>query len=154
MEGESAPKVRDESEPTHSAPEEGERPGRRGKKPTESKTLPTTEAGDKVADQLRRKVIEMVDASALTEASRRRATAIDTTDYERGFDRIVSPSHRQNITVIVADVASAIGAGLIGYAINVYTGGSSSLLPGHIAFLAGTSMSVIGIVLKYATPVG
>ncbi len=104
---------------------EGEKKAKRKpRRPAELKSpgLPCTQAGDKVADHFRQKLIEMVDAAALTEANRRRATALDATDYEAGFDRIAGPSRRENVVIIVADSAGAVGTGLIGYAINVYTG--------------------------------
>jgi hypothetical protein len=56
-----------------------------------SESLPTTEAGVKLAEKLRQQLIEMVDAAAMTEAKRRRASAIDTTDCVAAFDRIVGP---------------------------------------------------------------
>lgn len=144
-----------ESLPTPVAPEVEEKPKRRtSRKPVEPKpntTLPTTEAGEKAADQVQRKLIEMVNAAALTEANRRRATAIDATDYEAGFDLIAGPSKRENAVAIVADVAGAIGTGLIGYAINVYTGASPDRSNGHLALIGGVTLLVTGIVLKYVT---
>ena len=83
--------------------------------------VPTTEVGEKVADQVRRKLTEMVNAAALTEANRRRATAIGTTDYEAAFDLITGPVKREKTLAIVADGAGAVGTGLIGYAISIYT---------------------------------
>jgi hypothetical protein len=124
---------------------------RRQRKPVEPKTqeLPTTEASEKVADRLRRKLIEMVNAAALTEANRRRATAIDATDYEAGFDLIAGPRKRENAVAIVADVVGAIGTGLIGYAINVYTSAVSDMSRGHLAIFGGAAPLTAGIVLKY-----
>ena len=86
----------------------GEKPRPRNRRPAALKPqgLPTTEAGEKVADQLQRKLIEMIDAAALTEANRRRATAIDATDCEAGFDRIAGPKKQETVIAIVADVAN------------------------------------------------
>jgi hypothetical protein len=131
-----------------------EKPLQKPRKPAASRSqgLPTTEAGEKVAARLQRKLNEMVDAAALAEANRRRATAIDATDCEAGFDRIVGPKKQEAAIVIVADIASAIGSGLIGYAINIYTGSGQDLLPGHLAMLGGAALVVFSIVLKYVTP--
>ena len=128
-----------------------ERSKRKPRKPVESKapSPPTTEAGKKVVDQVRRKLVEMVNAAALTEADRRRATAIDATDYEAAFDRIAGPAKREHAVAIVADVAGAIGTGLIGYAINVYTGAPSDKIHGHLAIIGGIALLATGIVLKY-----
>jgi hypothetical protein len=111
----------DERVPSAISPEVEEKPRRKPRKPSEPKPqgLPTTEAGEKVADGLRRKLVEMVDAAALTEANRRRATAIDATDYEAGFDRIAGPAKLVTTVAIVADAAGAIGTGLTGYYINI-----------------------------------
>ena len=114
--------------------------------------LPTTVAGEKTADQVRRKIVAIIDAAALLAASRRRATAIDTPDYESGFDQIAHPPRREKVVALLADIANAVGAGLIGYAINIYTGDSASWTPGHIATIAGFTLSFIGIVLKTTTP--
>ena len=121
----------------------------RPKKAPEPRTLPTTEAGEKVADQVRGKLIEMINAAALTEANRRRATAIDSTDFEKGFDLIAGPAKRQHAVAIVADVAQAIGTGLIGYAINVYTGTEPNKIHGHLAMIGGIALLAVGIVIKY-----
>jgi hypothetical protein len=77
---------------------------------------------------------------------------MDAPDYEAGFDLIASPARSQKSIVIVADIVGAVGTGLIGYSINIYTGSSPSWLPGHIAFLAGVTLTIIGIVLKYVVP--
>lgn len=113
--------------------------------------LPTTEAGEKVADQVQRKLIEMVNAAALTQENRRRATAIDAADHEAGFDLIAGPAKRENAVAIVADVAGAIGTGLIGYAISVYTGATPDIYRGHLALIGGIALLITGIVLKYGT---
>jgi len=148
MADEAYPPAPDLPEPTPTLPANNEKPKRRSRRSSEPKTLPTTEAGEKTADQVRRKIVEMVDAAALTVANQRRATAIDAPDYEAGFDRIANPPRREKITAVLADIANAVGAGLIGYAINIYTGGSPNWSPGYIATLAGITLSVIGIVLK------
>ena len=122
---------------------------RKYRKQAEAKTLPTTEAGEKVADQMRRKLIEMVDSIALVEANRRRGSTIDVPDYEAAFDQIANPSRRQKAVVVVADAAGAIGAALIGYSINIYTGGSRNFQSGNIAMIAGIALSGFGIALKY-----
>lgn len=123
-----------------------EKPKRRSPKP---QGLPTTEAGEKVADQLKRKLVEMVDAAALTEANRRRATAIDTTDCEAGFDRIAGPKKQETAIAIIADVANTIGSGLIGYSINIYTGSRQDFLGGHLAMVGGVALGLTSIILKY-----
>ena len=127
--------------------EPGEKPRRRSRKTAQA--LPGTEMGERVADQVQRKLIEMVNAVALTEANRRRATAIDATDYEKAFDLIAGPAKRENAVAIVADVATAAGTGLIGYAINVYTGSAPERTHGHLAMIGGILLLVLGIVLKY-----
>ena len=133
-------------------PLDEDKPRRRNRRAAEPKTLPTTEAGERTADQVRRKIVAMVDAAALTVANQRRATAIDAPDYEAGFDRIANPPRREQIVGILADVANAAGAGLIGYAINVDTSGSPNRTPGHIAATAGATLSAIGIILKSTPP--
>src|SRR4051812_19235448 len=90
--------------PASVSPQVEGRPKRRTRKPVNpklNKTLPTTETGQKVADQVGQKLLDMVNAAALTEANRRRATTIDATDYEDGFDRIVRPSKRENAVAII-----------------------------------------------------
>jgi hypothetical protein len=133
------------------SPEGEKKPKRKPRRPAELKPsgLPSTQAGKRVADQLRRKLIEMVDAAALTEANRRRATALDATDYEAGFDRIAGPARRENIVVIVADLAGAVGTGLLGYAINVYTGATPDISKGHLTMIGGVALVTASIVLKY-----
>ena len=91
----------------------------------------------------------MVNAVALTEANRRRATAIDSTDYEKAFDLIAGPAKRENAVAIVADVATAAGTGLMGYAINVYTGSAPEKTHGHLAMIGGVVLVVLDIILKY-----
>jgi hypothetical protein len=51
---------------------------------------------------------------------------------------------------IVADAAGAIGTGLIGYSINIYTGSGPDFTKGHLAMLSGCALLMISIVLKYA----
>ncbi len=93
----------------------------------------------------------MVNAAALTQENRRRATAIDAADHEAGFDLIAGPAKRENAVAIVADVAGAIGTGLIGYAISVYTGATPDIYRGHLALIGGIALLITGIVLKYGT---
>ncbi len=105
-----------------------------------------------VAKELRAKLVAMLDAAALMRADRRRATAIDRVDFEAGFDDVVNPSPRVRRLALVGDVSGIFGAGFIGYSINIYSGSGSSLLPGHIAILAGMVLSVVGACLKYLDP--
>jgi hypothetical protein len=142
----------DEQVPSAISPKVEEKPRRKPRKPSEPKSqgLPTTEAGEKVADGLRRKLVEMVDAAALTEANRRRATAIDATDYEAGFDRIAGPAKPVTTVAIVADATGAIGTGSIGYSINIYTENGPDFTKGHLAMLSGCALLIISVVLKYA----
>ena len=153
-ESDALPPEGQEALPVPIAPEGEEKPKRKfGKRaaPKPSTTLPTTEAGEKVADQLQRKLIDMLNATALTEANRRRATAIDTTDYEAGFGLIAGPPKKNKVVAIVADVIGAIGAALIGYATSVYTGGTKSdyYIHAHIAILSGIALLSASIVLKH-----
>jgi hypothetical protein len=131
-----------------------EKPKRKARKGLALKPqeLPTTEAGARVADQLRQKLIEMVNDAALTEANRRRATALDSIDHETGFDIIAGPPRRRITVAIVADMAGAVGSGLIGYAINVYIGSSVTWSNGHVAMIGGGMLLVSSILLKYVTP--
>jgi hypothetical protein len=154
-EPEAPPSVTEGSPPIPAVGEEKTKgkPPRRHAEP-KPQALPTTEAGEKAVNQLQRKLIEMVNAAALTEANRRRATAIDATDCEAGFDRIAGPAKRERVVTIVADVATSAGTGLMGYAINVYTGSSLVTTHGHLAMIGGVILVVLGIILKCATQWG
>ncbi len=115
---------------------------------SEPKALPTTKKGREVARALRKRLTEMLDAAAQVNANRRRATAIDTTDFEAAFDDAVNPFPRPRRLDLVADLCAAVGAGFVGYSINIYTGDGRSYLPAHIAMIAGLVLSLVGVAIK------
>jgi len=115
--------------------------------------FPTTKAGGKVSDHLQEKLIDMLFAGARIEANRRRGTAIDSTDYEAAFSRIVAPSRRNTVVGVVADVAGFAGSCLIGFAINIYTSSPSTPSFGHLAMSCGVGLFTVSVTLKYAPPI-
>lgn len=114
--------------------------------------IETTGQAEKVAKDLRNKLVEMIDAAALLRANRRRATAIDRVDFESAFDDMVNPAPRPKRFALIGDVCGIFGAGFIGYSINIYTGSGAVHQAGHIAILAGVILSVAGACLKYIDP--
>jgi hypothetical protein len=114
--------------------------------------IETTGQAEKVAKELRDKLVGMIDAAALMRANRRRATAIDRVDFEAAFDDVVNPSPRPKRLALIGDVCGIFGAGFIGYSINVYTGPETAHRVGHVAILAGLVLSVAGACLKYVDP--
>jgi hypothetical protein len=104
------------------------------------------------AEELRAKLVGMLDSAALMRANRRRATAIDQVDFEAAFDDVVHPVSKLKRLALIGDVCGIFGAGFIGYSINIYTGAGSIYQIGHIAILAGMVLSVAGACLKYLDP--
>jgi hypothetical protein len=123
------------------------------KRPPGSGEIPTaTEKADQAAEELRNKLIGMLDLAAIQRADRRRATATDQVDFEAGFDDVVNPISRLSRLALIGDVCGIFGAGFIGYSINIYTGSGTPHQTGHIAILAGLILSVAGASLKYLDP--
>jgi hypothetical protein len=114
--------------------------------------ITATEQADQFAEELRIKLVGMLDAAAILRADRRRATALDRVDFEAAFDDVVNPVSRLSRLALIGDVCGIFGAGFIGYSINVYTGPGSPHQTGHIAILAGLILSVAGACLKYLDP--
>jgi hypothetical protein len=111
--------------------------------------IATTELAEEFAEGLRVELVDMIDAAALMRAKRRRATGIDRVDYEVAFDDIVNPVPRPKRVALLGDVCGIIGAGFVGYSINIYTGSGTVAQIGHVAMLAGAILSVAGVLLKY-----
>ncbi len=111
-------------------------------------SLERTGKGEVVREGLRKKLAEMLDSTALTRANRRRATAIDTTDFEAAFDDLVNPDPRPKWLDVLADVATLFGGGFLGYAINIMTGDAPDLRMIVGMMLSGLILGIGAIVIK------
>ena len=123
-------------------------PSRPTGKPIGLKAIPATVKGDEVANRLSLKLEGMLGTTALIRANRRRATAIDTTDYEAAFDDLVNPNPRPKWLDVLADIATLFGGGFLGYAINVMTGEKPDITKISITLLAGLLLGIGAIVIK------
>ncbi len=123
-------------------------PNRPQGKPTGLKAIPATAKGDEVEVRLGRKLTSMLATMALIRANRRRATAIDTTDFEAAFDDLINPDPRPKWLDVLADVATLLGGGFLGYAINVMTGDHPAIPLIAATLLSGLSLGIGAMVIK------
>lgn len=65
---------------------------------------------------------EMLDSLAQVEARRRRASSVDSPDYEKAWEHLVTSTKAHRARSILLDCMGLIGGSLIAYAINVMTG--------------------------------
>jgi hypothetical protein len=114
--------------------------------------IPISGQAEIAVEEIRVKLVGMVELAAQLRANRRRATAIDRVDFEAAFDDVVNPIPRPKRVALIGDVCGIFGAGFVGYSINIYTGSGSSYQLGHLAILAGAGFSVVGACLKYVDP--
>jgi len=111
-------------------------------------------AGKRAADKYRTTLVELFEDAAHAEVLRRRATVLDTVDYERGFEQIANPWRRQRVIGIIADVAGAFGAGAIGYGTNIFTAELPNRTTGFVARGGGAILTLVSLALKWFLPGG
>ena len=110
--------------------------------------LDLTDQGKARAEQLRGQLARCLDAMAKTRGLRRRASALDVTDFEAAHDDLVNPAPRPRELDIIADVLGYVGAAFLGYAINIWTGSGPEFAKGHLAGIAAFVLSGAAIAIK------
>ncbi len=90
----------------------------------------------------------MLSSEALVRGHRRRASALDVTDFEAAFDDLVNPRQRPWWVDCVVDCGLFFGGGFVGAGTNIVTGGGS-YATGGLVIGAGVFVGGFSIAVKY-----
>jgi hypothetical protein len=100
------------------------------------------------SENLHEKLFGMLSSAALVRGHKRRASALDVTDFEAAFDDLINPRSRPAWMDCAADIGLLLGGGFVGAGTNILTA-SGERAQGWIAVLAGAFVGIFCIVIKY-----
>jgi hypothetical protein len=110
--------------------------------------LPYTEAGQTASEGLRKKLFAMLSSAALMRGNRRRASALDVTDFEAAFDDLVNPPARPLWLDVAAQIGMVIGGGFIGFGTSVLAGGMGRE-NGWIPVISGSLVAIASVIVQH-----
>lgn len=107
--------------------------------------LPLAGAAGPAAENLKSKLSDMLAAGALVRAHKRRASALDVTDYEAAYDDLVNPRPRPIWVEILTDIGVGLGGIIAGIGVSdLHTSGE-----GWLVLIAGIFVVGISTAFKY-----
>lgn len=110
--------------------------------------LSLTPKAEAAQEDLRKKLFNMLSAEALVRGHKRRASALDVTDYEAAFDDLLNPPTHPRWMDCAADIGLLLGGGFIGAGTNILTG-SGNTGEAWIAIVAGGFVGAFSTAVKY-----
>ena len=110
--------------------------------------LETTAAGSDESANMLAVFGEMLTRCSEVAARKRRAAAVDETDFRQAWDQIVSNERKNLARNIVVDFLLLFAGGIIAFGINVWTGdGDSGVVAATI--VSGSVLTLVLLMLKY-----
>jgi hypothetical protein len=80
--------------------------------------------------------------------NRRRASALDVTDFEAAFDDLVNPPARPLWLDITAQIGMVVGGAFIGFGTSVLAGSTAQQI-GWFPLISGSLVAVASIVIQH-----